>query len=247
MAYWLHITFSPYIYACKLGNHYIKLVQILLLNISVTKELEIDMEDSNSMINMPSLYDDKVGNKRVRDGQEEIHKGRLEKRPSGILGVSNGGDCVVDGGDEAANDGGGGGGGIIDTFISNVFHNNKSGTNDELVEVGNEDEDKREDLGGDNHVDGGGGGESGGGDGGIITSFFSNIFQNNGNVDDGGYQVKSDHLVDEKIECLGGGGGEPEDVKKDEVVDLPSKDTTGPISKLKPDDYAERVFFLNNN
>ncbi|XP_076945743.1 uncharacterized protein LOC143616932 [Bidens hawaiensis] len=198
------------------------------------------MEDSNSMINMPSLYDDKVGNKRVRDGQEEIHKGRLEKRPSGILGVSNGGDCVVDGGDEAADDSGGGG--IIDTFISNVFHNNKSGTKDELVEVGSEDEDKREDLGGDNGDDG-----DGGGGGGIITSFFSNIFQNNGNVDDGGDQVKSDHLVDEKTEYLGGGPGEPEDVKKDEVVDLPSKDATGPTSKLKPDDYAERVFFLNNN
>ncbi|KAJ0743239.1 hypothetical protein HanPI659440_Chr10g0373541 [Helianthus annuus] len=220
------------------------------------------MEDS-SMINMPDLvFDEKVGNKRVRDGEEEIHKGRLEKRPSGILGLNGGGDHIV----EDEGDQGGESGGIIDTFISNVFHNNTSGTEGEVetnVFDVVEDEDQREDLG---RVDGGdGGGEGGeGGGGGIISAFFSNIFHQNGSADEGGDQAKSDHLLDEvaeKSEHLGGddggnGGGDGELVdlnaeklpeKKDQVVDLPSKDPTGPTPNLKPDDYAERVFFLNNN
>ncbi|KAJ0699555.1 hypothetical protein HanOQP8_Chr10g0357161 [Helianthus annuus] len=214
------------------------------------------MEDS-SMINMPDLvFDEKVGNKRVRDGEEEIHKGRLEKRPSGIFGVNGGGDHIVDEGDQ-----GGESGGIIDTFISNVFHNNTSGTEGEVeanVFDVVEDEDKREDLG---RVDGGdGGGEGGEGGGGIISAFFSNIFPQNGSANEDGDQAKSDHLLDEvaeKSEHLGsddGGNGESVDLnaeklpeKKDQVVDLPSKDSKGPTPNLKPDDYAERVFFLNNN
>ncbi|KAF5785501.1 hypothetical protein HanRHA438_Chr10g0441791 [Helianthus annuus] len=215
------------------------------------------MEDS-SMINMPDLvFEEKVGNKRVRDGEEEIHKGRLEKRPSGVLGVNGGGDHIVDEGDQ-----GGESGGIIDTFISNVFHNNTSGIEGEVeanVFDVVEDENKREDLG---RVDGGdGGGEGGeGGGGGIISAFFSDIFHQNGSANEDGDQAKSDHLLDEvaeKSEHLGGedgGNGEPVDLnaeklpeKKDQVVDLPSKDSKGPTPNLKPDDYAERVFFLNNN
>ncbi|KAI3805780.1 hypothetical protein L1987_21666 [Smallanthus sonchifolius] len=206
------------------------------------------MEDS--MINMPDLvFDEKVGNKRIRDGEEEeIHKGRLEKRPSGILGVTGGGDYTGEGGGES------GSGGIIDTFIANVFHKNRSGAEDE-VEVGGEvktgvfdvveDEDKRDDLGGVDGGDGGGeggegGGEGGEGGGGIISAFFSNIFHHNGSADDDGYQAKSDHLgggpggVGEN----GGGDGEPEDLngdesaeKKDKVVDPPSEDSTGFIRR----------------
>ncbi|KAI3759906.1 hypothetical protein L1987_50291 [Smallanthus sonchifolius] len=211
------------------------------------------MEDS--MINMPDLvFDEKVGNKRVRDGEEEeIHKGRLEKRPSGILGVTDGGDYT---GDQ------GGGGGIIDTFISNVFHKNRSGTEDE-VEVGGEvkigvfdvveDEDKRDDLGGDDGGDGGG--EGGEGGGGIISAFFSNIFHQKGSADDDGDQAKSDHLGGGPGgvgENGGGGDGEPEDLsaekleeKKDKVVDLPSKDSTACGKRLtrKPDRNSNR----NNN
>ncbi|KAL8224715.1 hypothetical protein R6Q57_017272 [Mikania cordata] len=197
------------------------------------------MEDS--MINMPDLvFDEKIGNKRVRDDDEdEIHKGRLEKRPSGILGDGRDystGDDEGGGGDSA------GGGGIIDTFISNVFQKNKSGTTDGEAEAGHvfdhvvEDEDKPEDLG----VDGGQGGGAG-----IISSFFSNIFHHNGSADDDGHQLKSDHLDGGPG---GEDGGEPEDVinaeklseKKDiEAADLPGKDSKGDASKMKPDDYAE--------
>ncbi|KAI7749069.1 hypothetical protein M8C21_033848 [Ambrosia artemisiifolia] len=218
------------------------------------------MEDS-SMINMPDLvFDDKVGNKRVRDGEEEIHKGRLEKRPSGVFAVNGVGDHVVDDGDQGVESGG-----ILDSFISNVFHKNTSDTEGEVntsVLDAAEDEVKREDL---RCVEGGdGSGEGGKGGGGVISAFFTNIFQQNGNADEDGDRTNSDHLLEEvaeKTEYLGGvdgengvDDGEPKDLngeklqeKKDEAVDMPSKDLPGPTKNSKPDDYAERVFFLNNN
>nr|GEX10594.1 hybrid signal transduction histidine kinase M [Tanacetum cinerariifolium] len=112
------------------------------------------MEDS--MIDMPNMssFDDKIGNKRVRDGEEEPI-GRLEKRPSGITGLNDFQDYSkerVD--DQVKNDAfdanvedkkddlsldvnGGKGGGIINAFFSNVFHKNesKNGECDVLNEV----------------------------------------------------------------------------------------------------------------
>ncbi|KAI3750545.1 hypothetical protein L2E82_21186 [Cichorium intybus] len=236
------------------------------------------MEDS--MLDLPDLtFDEKVGNKRVRDGEEEINMGRLEKRPSGIFGVNGGGDCDGD----SVNEGWEGvGGGIIDTFISNVFdHQNESVTEGREVEVGDlmksdvidvVAKDKTEDLSiyssGGPGADGGGERESGGGGGGgIINTFISNIFHNNGSGDDIGDQAKSDLLneVVEKIEDLGavgdgggdgggGGGAEHEEHDADKstektntVRDLSSKDLAGHKLKMRPDDYSERVFFLNNN
>ncbi|KAI3677663.1 hypothetical protein L6452_36929 [Arctium lappa] len=252
------------------------------------------MEDG--MIDLPNLvFDEKIGNKRVRDdhGEVETNIGRLEKRPSGIPGVSGGGDGGNKGGE-----GGDDGGGIIETFISNVFHNNGSG-----IEVGEgevdgqvkidvfdiEVEDKSEDLGIDGGGGHGGGGGGGGGSGGIINTFISNMFNHNGSGNGGGDQGVSDlsNEVVEKIEGLGGdgggggggwmvdnfisnvihdngserveeepqgGGGEPEtlDVEKltkknDTSSELPSKHVTGGKLKMQPDDYSERVFFLNNN
>nr|XP_043637173.1 uncharacterized protein LOC122608146 [Erigeron canadensis] len=216
------------------------------------------MEDS--MIDRPSMaFDEKVniiGNKRDRNGDEEIVLGRLEKRPSGILGVDE--------------EGKQNNGGIIDTFISNVFHNknNESVTTKEECEVV---EDKGDSLGVDENVENGG--REGGGEGGVVVikDFFSNIFQRNGN-DDNINEAKNDpvnEVVDKKEDEVGtiyidgnfenGGGEELKDlnnaeklVEKHDVVvgsdHLPSKDLeAGNKSKMKPDDYSERVFFLNNN
>ncbi|KAK9073042.1 hypothetical protein SSX86_007364 [Deinandra increscens subsp. villosa] len=201
--------------------------------------------EEDSMINMPTL-DEKItggNNKRGRgDGEEEaeiIHEGgrRLEKRPSGIFL----GDRVSGGGDDdiiIAGDEGGGGDGEVKT---------------------GDEEDKSEDLGV-------------GGDGGIIGAFFSNIFHhNNHNHNDNGIsangdeETKSDddHLLtneaEEKTECRLG-GDEPEDIggpedlneeklgeKKDDAADKDPKGGSTTSKVLKPDDYSERVFFLNNN
>ncbi|XP_071738460.1 uncharacterized protein [Rutidosis leptorrhynchoides] len=223
------------------------------------------MEDS--MLDMPHMaFDEKTaGSKRVRDGEEETRIGRLEKRPSGILGVIN----IEDYNDNNSSHevaGNGNGGGIIDTIISNVFHKNENGEEKESDrEAKNDvldikDEDKIEELGVGNVENGGGeGGEAGGNGGGIINTFFSNIFQNN-NGSANGYsdQAKSDLLnevTDDKIEDLGGGGGELDGhineeklvEKNDAISDLPNKDPEEIKLKMRPDDYSERVFFLNNN
>ncbi|CAH1445976.1 unnamed protein product [Lactuca virosa] len=222
------------------------------------------MEDS--MLDLPDLvFDEKVSNKRVRDGEEEINIGRLEKRPSGIFGVNGGGDCDKDPVNEGL-EASGGGGGIIDTFISNVFHQNESVIEGE-VEVGGlmkSDvtdvvvEEKSEDLcigsSGGHGGDDGGDGESGGGrGGGIINTFISNMFHHNGSGDDGGDQAKTDLLNED------GGGGPGGSVERADLVaeklpektntvpDLSSKHLTGQKLNMRPDDYSERVFFLNNN
>ncbi|KAL4557842.1 hypothetical protein LXL04_036036 [Taraxacum kok-saghyz] len=228
------------------------------------------MEDS--MLDMPDLvFDEKVSNKRVRDGEEDVVIGRLEKRPSGILSVNIGAeDCDKDG----VNGGWeGGGGGIIETFISNVFHQNESVIEGVEVEVVEEkiSEDLSIDSSGGYGGDGGGEGESGGGHGGgIINSFISNIFHQNGNGDGVGDQAKRDLLDEvhvEKVEDIGaagdsgqdggggaGGGVESADLdaekppeKTNNVPDLSSKQLTGQKLQMRPDDYSERVFFLNNN
>lgn len=200
------------------------------------------MEDS--MLDPPDLvFDEKVSNKRVRDGEEEINIGRLEKRPSGIFGVNGGGDFDEDPVNEELE--ASGGGGIIDTFISNVFHQKESVIEGGEVEVGGlmksdvtdvTVEEKSEDLcigsGGGHGGDDGGDGESGGG---IINTFISNMFHHNGSGDDGGDQAKSDLLNED-----GGGGGGPggsveradlvaekPPEKTDTVPDLSSKHLTG--------------------
>ncbi|CAI9301571.1 unnamed protein product [Lactuca saligna] len=242
------------------------------------------MEDS--MLDPPDLvFDEKVSNKRVRDGEEEINIERLEKRPSGILGVNGGGDCDEDRVNEGWAASGGTGGGIIDTFISNVFHQNESVIEGGEVEVRGlmkSDvtdvvvEEKSEDLrigsSGGHGGDDGGDGESGGGrGGGIINTFISNMFHQNGNGDDGGDQAKSGLLNEvveknEDLDAVGrhsgedGGGGpggsgeradlvaeKPPEKTNNTVPDLSSKHLTGEKLNMRPDDYSERVFFLNNN
>lgn len=184
------------------------------------------MEDS--MLDMPNLaFDEKIGNKRVRDGENEIKIGRLEKRPSGIFGV-NGDEDYKDEGDKRKENGGDGVG-IIDSFISNVFHKKESGIEEEVkndVKV----EDKSEKL----SVDGG---SEGGEGGGIINTFFSNIFQNNGSEKGDCDKVKGDlaNEVVEKTEALDGGReGELDNLnakksteKDDTLHDLPSKNLEG--------------------
>ncbi|KAJ9545237.1 hypothetical protein OSB04_024944 [Centaurea solstitialis] len=180
------------------------------------------MEDG--MIDLPNLaFDEKIGNKRVRDdhGEVETNIGRLEKRPSGIFGVNGGGDGGGDGVNREE-EGGGDGGGIIETFISNVFHKNESGI--EAEEGGVKDqvntdvfdfevEDKSEDLGTNGSTgDGGDGGDGGGGGGGggIINTLISNMFNHNVSGDGDGDQGKSDlsNEVVEKTEELRGTGGD---------------------------------------
>ncbi|KVH94828.1 hypothetical protein Ccrd_003106 [Cynara cardunculus var. scolymus] len=223
------------------------------------------MEDG--MIDLPNLvFEEKIGNKRGRDddGEVETNIGRLEKRPSGILGVNGSGDGGGDGGE-----GGGDGGGIIETFISNVFHKNGSGIEAKEDEVDSqvkidvfdfEVEDTSVDLG----IDGGkgGGGEEGesGGGGGIINTFISNMFNHNGSGGgDHGISDLSNDVV-EKTERLGGnggdgGGGWTVDSFISNVIhdngdrrrEEEPQSGDGHQLKMKPDDYSERVFFLNNN
>ncbi|PWA48578.1 hypothetical protein CTI12_AA489560 [Artemisia annua] len=205
------------------------------------------MEDS--MIDKPNMsFDDKIGNKRVRDGEEEPI-GRLEKRPSGIIGLNEFEDYSKERGDEGVKHGGG----IIDTFISNVFHKNESVQDGDQVKNDVNDanvEDTKEELG----VEVNGGNGEGGEGGGIINAFFLNIFHNNESSNGECDQAKSE--VEEKIEDLGSRGegkdlnGEKLEEKNDTSPDLPSKPLEGNKpnnGKLKPDDYSERVFFLNNN
>ncbi|GJU48986.1 hypothetical protein Tco_0485272 [Tanacetum coccineum] len=249
------------------------------------------MEDS--MIDMPNMssFDDKIGNKRVRDGEDKPI-GRLEKRPSGIIGLND----FEDYSKERVDEGEKHGGGIIDTFISNVFHkNNESGQDGDQVKNDAFVEDKKDDLSLDVN---GENGDQGGKGGGIIDTFISNVFHKNESGQDGD-QVKNDAFVanvedkkdDLSLGVNGGKGGgiinaffsnvfhknesengeydqaksdvlneveeksnevelnvEKLEEKKDSSPELPSKPLDqGNNQKMKPDDYSERVFFLNNN